>query len=150
MTKIVSYASIALFVVTSCAVAGPTAAPAALRITNSHLVATCLDGKPITGGTRSWNLTAPASLTLTMRNEPRPGVGNVVPGVAVITFTPEDGHRYEVEVRASVTANSQRVWPQGEWTPVVRDRTTDRIVSGEPQWLDSARCGAAVIAGSAG
>ncbi len=141
MIRIASNAAVVLLVVTSCAVAGPTAAPAAVRITNAHLVATCLDGKAITGGARQWNLTAPASLTLTMRNEPRSGVTNVPPGVAVITFTPEDGHRYEVEVRASVTANSQRVWPRGEWTPVVRDRTTDQIVSGEPQWQDEPRCG---------
>ena len=143
MTRMASFASVVVFAVTSCAAAGPTAASAAtapVRITNSHLVATCLDGKTVTAGTRNWNLGAPASLTVTMRNEPRSGVANVPPGVAVITFTPEEGHRYEIEVRASATANSQRVWAQGEWTPVVRDRTTDKVVSSEPSWLSGNPC----------
>lgn len=72
-----------------------------------------------------------------MQNDPRPGVTNAAPGFAALTFTPEDGHRYEVEVNAPVMANSQRVWPRGEWTPVVRDRTSDRVVTGEPEWLES-------------
>ena len=134
-----SYA-VLMLLVASCAVAGPTAA-ARVRLTNSHLVATCVDGKAVAVRTRDWHFAAPATLTLTMRNEPRPGIDNAAPGLATITFTPEDGHRYEVEVRASAAANSQRVWRQGEWTPVVRDRTTDRVVSSEPQWVDAAACG---------
>jgi hypothetical protein len=62
---------------------------------------------------------------------------NVLPGVAVVAFTLEAGHKYEVEVRASPTAFSSRTWERGEWKPVVRDRTIDRIVSGEPRWSGS-------------
>jgi hypothetical protein len=125
-----------MLLITSCAIAGPSPAPATVRLTNSHLIATCLDGTAIAARARNWNLTAPATLTLSMRNQPRSGVSDAAPGLAAITFTPEDGHRYEVEVLASATANSQRVWRRGEWTPVVRDRTTDRIVSGDPRWVD--------------
>jgi hypothetical protein len=72
-----------------------------------------------------------------MRNQPRPGrapAGDADPGTAIVRFTPEPGHRYEVEVRADAAAFSARVWPKGHWTPVVRDRTTDRVVSGDPEW----------------
>jgi len=43
-------------------------------------------------------------------------------------------------VRADSTAFSTRVWRSGEWTPVVRDRTTDRIVSSTPVWSAQASC----------
>jgi hypothetical protein len=54
--------------------------------------------------------------------------------MALVTFTLEANHRYEVEVRAPVTSYSKRVWDPEQWTPVVRDRTVDRIVSGDPTW----------------
>jgi hypothetical protein len=139
MNRILSSTALMLAVTTSV-VAGPRGAASAVRLTNSHLVAICMDGKAVAKETRKWDLTAPVVLTLSMRNEPRPGVDNAAPGLAVITFTPEHGHRYEVEVRASITANAERVWRRGQWSPVVRDRTSDRIVSGEPQWLDGAPC----------
>ena len=126
-----------LFVVTAAGIAGATETSASLKITNSHVVATCFDGKPVAASVRRWDVSAPVSLTFTMRNEPRPGIENVPPGLAVITFTPEDGHKYEVEVQAVAIANSQRVWPKGRWSPVVRDRTTDRTVSSEPKWIDA-------------
>lgn len=129
------------FALTSFALAGPARQAAALKITNAHLVATCVDGKPVPSATRQWDVTAPVSLTLTMRNEPRPGIANAAPGLAVITFTPEAGHKYEIEVQAVATANSRRVWPQGKWAPAVRDRTGDRYVGSEPRWIDSG-CGA--------
>ncbi len=72
-----------------------------------------------------------------MRNQPRPGMApadGADPGTAIVRFSPESGHRYEVEVRADATTFSTRVWPQGEWTPVVRDRTAERIVSSDPEW----------------
>ena len=75
-------------------------------------------------------------LTFTMRNEPRPGVANHEPGLAVISFSPEVNHRYEIEIRADVESYSTRVWARGEWKPVVRDRTTDAIVSSEPRWIE--------------
>jgi hypothetical protein len=123
--------------VASCAIAGPTGAAASLKITNSHLLATCVDGTPIAAGRRRWEPIAPITLTLTMRNEPRPGIENADPGLAVITFTPEAGHKYEIEVQAAATANSTRVWPRGEWTPTVRDRTSNRVVSDNPRWVAS-------------
>jgi hypothetical protein len=44
-------------------------------------------------------------------------------------------HKYEVEIRAPATTFASRVWKNGDWKPVVRDRTVDRIVSSEPEWL---------------
>jgi hypothetical protein len=65
------------------------------------------------------------------KGSPAPKEG---PGVATVRFALEAGHRYEVEVRAPALSFSWRVWVQGEWKPVVRDRTVDRIVSSEPEW----------------
>ena len=130
-------ALLALFAVASGVIAGPTAAPASLKITNSHLVATCFDGRPVTAGKRRWEVAAPVSLTFTMRNEPRSGIDNVAPGFAEITFTPAAGHRYEVEVQTVAPANSLRVWPRGKWTPTVRDRTSNAVVSSAPIWIAS-------------
>jgi len=110
---------------------------ARLAITQPALVVQCFNGSAVTPRTRSWTVTTPVVLALTMRNEPRPGMapaGDIDPGTATITFTPEPGHRYEVEVRAEPMRFSTRVWPRGEWTPVVRDRTTDAVVSGAPVW----------------
>ena len=129
------FTTFASFFLVSCAIAGPSDAAASLKITNSHLVATCVDGAPIAAGRRTWKPIAPITLTLTMRNEPRPGVENADPGLAVITFTPEAGHKYEIEVHAGASANSTRVWPRGEWTPTVRDRTSNRVVSDNPRWV---------------
>ena len=110
---------------------------ARIKITQSHLTPACLDGKP-TGDKRSWTLSTGAhTMAFTMRNEPRPGVGapsTESPGIATVSFGLEAGHEYEVEIRADPTTYSRRVWPPRQWTPVVRDRTTDRIVSSEPRW----------------
>ena len=76
-------------------------------------------------------------MAFTMRNEPRSGgaaTSAQSPGVAAVTFALEAGHDYEVEVRAEATTFSRRVWQAQQWTPAVRDRTTDRIVSSEPRW----------------
>lgn len=112
------------------------AAPAgSLKVTQRHLVAVCVAGAPVRAGARSWPTgDGPMALTFTMRNQPRTGVAHAVPGYATVTFTPETGHRYEVEVRSAPQAFSARVWPEGQWTPVVRDRTTDQVVSGDPAW----------------
>ena len=135
--KTIWFAVFVVFAVVRSGMAGPPEAAATVKITNSHLVATCFDGKPIAATARSWDVATPVSLTLTMRNDPRPGIENAPPGLAMISFTPESGHKYEVEVQATAIANSQRVWPRGKWAPVIRDRTTDRTVSSEPKWLDA-------------
>jgi hypothetical protein len=116
---------------------------ARLAITQPALIVQCFNGTVAAPRTRSWTVTGPVTLALTMRNQPRPGMapaGDSDPGTAVIDFTPEPGHRYEVEVRAAAATFSQRVWPKGGWTPVVRDRTTDSIVSGTAEWADSPPC----------
>ena len=125
---------------TSCAMAGPSARPADVRVSNTHLVATCFAGRPAEGK-RRWQVTEPVSMTFTMRNEPRPGVENHDPGIAVVSFTPETDHQYEIEVRSDTASFSTRVWTRGEWRPVVRDRRTNQIVSGDPTWI-AAGCGA--------
>jgi len=104
-------------------------------VTQQRLVPLALDGQPVEPNARRWQLTLEEhSLAFTMRNEPRSGVPGADPGVAVVTFTPEAGHRYEVETRGPADAYATRVWVKGDWKPVVRDRTTDRIVSSEPTW----------------
>jgi hypothetical protein len=121
--------------------AAPEARPVGVKVTHGHLRPVCMDGAPVRPGDRSWRL-APGShsMVLTMRNAPRPGIADAPAGFAAVTFTLEDGHQYEVEVRAPATAFSNRVWARGEWKPVVRDRTADRLVSGEAQWSESAAC----------
>ncbi len=115
--------------------------PADVRISNSHLEIACLDGKAVPAGQRKWKLPArEVSMTFTMRNKPRVGRPGADAGFASISFTPEDGHTYEIEVRSDPMLYSSRVWPQGEWRVVVRDRTTDRIVSSEPRWVDGPVC----------
>lgn len=105
-----------------------------VRISHRNLAATCVAGSP-GGHQRKWRIAAPTAFILTMRNDPRPGVSNQDPGAALVTFTPEPGHRYEIEVRADPMTFSTRVWKAGEWTPVVRDRATGQIVSSEPRWV---------------
>ena len=113
-----------------------------VRITNSHLQIVCLDGKAV-AGQRKWQLPQrTVSMTFTMRNAPRAGGESAEAGFATITFTPQNGHPYEIEVRSDPARYSSRVWPKGEWRAVVRDRSTDRIVSSEPHWLDAPNCGA--------
>jgi len=108
-----------------------------VRVTQRYLVPLELDGQRVEDGARRWALSlAEHSLAFTMRNDPRTGIPNADPGIAVIAFTPEAGHRYEVETRAPGETWGLRVWTKGDWKPVVRDRTTDRIVSSEPVWLD--------------
>jgi hypothetical protein len=119
---------------------------ASLTITQRALVVQCLDGLPVPDGRRSWTVSAPVTLAVTMRNQPRPGMapaGDVSPGTAVVRFTPEPGHRYEVEVRADADSFSTRVWTAGAWRPVVRDRTTETIVSSPAEWVASPPCGVA-------
>jgi hypothetical protein len=121
-----------------------------VKVTQKYLVPLSLDGKPIKDGARAWRLTLEAhSLTFTMRNEPRSGIANADPGIATVTFTPETGHVYEVEIRAAADAYSSRVWKKGDWKPVVRDRTADRIVSTEPTWRESGASPAADPDGAA-
>lgn len=114
--------------------------PARIAVTQRALVVQCVDGAAVPAERRSWTVGAPVTLAVTMRNQPRPGVASADPGTAVVRFTPEPGHRYEVEVQADATAFSTRVWPQGQWTPVVRDRTVDVIASGPPEWVASPPC----------
>jgi hypothetical protein len=108
-----------------------------VEVKQKYLSPVCLDGQPVAPGDRRWKLSpGDHRLAFTMRNSPRSGVpgGDASPGVAVLGVTLEAGHEYEIEVRAEATTFSSRVWSEGEWKPVVRDRTVDRIVSGEPEW----------------
>lgn len=122
-------------VLTAAAAMGAAAPTGSLKVTQRHLVPVCRDAAPVPAGTRSWPVgDTQVTLTFTIRNEPRPGIANTAPGHATITFTPEPGHRYEVEVRADAGTFARRVWPAGAWAPVVRDRTLDRVVSSTPSW----------------
>ena len=117
----------------------PNAADSAVEVEvkQKYLVPLCLDGAPLEPGERSWKLASGAhSIASTMRNDPRSGspVPDADPGVALVRFKLEPGHRYDVEARAPSASFSSRVWSEGEWKPVVRDRTIDRIVSGDPEW----------------
>ena len=111
--------------------------PADVRVSNSHLQTACVNGEP--SDQRTWDLPPRAvTMTFTMKNQPRPGRTNADAGWASIEFTPETGHTYEIEVRSEPFRYSERVWPKGEWRPVVRDRTTDQIISSAAQWVDNA------------
>jgi hypothetical protein len=112
---------------------------ARVRITQQHLTALCLDRRPVSPREREWLLPAGEhALTVTMKNEPRPGIASADPGTAEIRFVLEESRRYEIEVRGPATSFSTRVWKEGEWRAVVRDRTADSIVSGEPTWAPGA------------
>jgi hypothetical protein len=132
--------SIALIWVAATVAASTSTTHADLKVTHRALVPLCVNSAPANHA-RQWTVeSGPMTLALTMKNQPRPGIGNEPAGVAVISFLPEPGHVYEVEVRADAMAFSRRVYPKGEWTPVVRDRTINRIVSGEPEWIGG-QCG---------
>ena len=136
---VLSALSVSAFVLAAAAAAAGEPAPqVAVKTTHKHLLPRCLDGTAVEANARSWRLTPGAhSLAFTMRNEPRNGTQAGEPGIAAVSFALEPGHAYEVEVRASPTSFSSRVWARGDWKPVVRDRTTDRIVSDEPTWIDA-------------
>jgi hypothetical protein len=122
----------ALAVLALLAAAENSVPRAKVKITQKHLVVVCLDGAAVNTRERKWRLEVrPHAVTFTM------GKDSVRAGYATVRFTPEVGHEYEVEVRAPATTFSRRVWERGEWTPVVRDRTTNRIVSDEPEWSES-------------
>jgi hypothetical protein len=118
---------------------------AAVKVTQRYLEPLCLNGVAVKPGERHWRLAVGThSLAFTMRNDARQGVelhqsihSKGAPGVATVSFTVEADHKYEVEVRASALAFSSRVWERGEWKPVVRDRTADRLISGEPLWSEA-------------
>ena len=119
-----------------------------VKVTHSHLKPVCLDGESAKPGERNWRLRPGLhSMLLTMRNDPREGaesqqriVPKTGPGFAAVSFTLEASHKYEIEVRASEMAFSTRVWERGDWKPVVRDRTADRVVSSEANWDGSGGC----------
>ena len=132
---------LAAIALTACASeARPQPSPAAkvaeVRISHSHLTAVCLNGTPVKDRAHDWRLAGSTSMVFTMRNDPRPGIENQASGLAAIEFAPLAGHAYEIEVRGDASAFSRRVWPQGQWKPVVRDRTIDQIISSEPRWID--------------
>jgi hypothetical protein len=128
----------ALVLLTIVAVTAPDA-KARVKVTHRDLVPRCLNGSAVAAGARSWELPpGQASMVFSMRPAHRTGTADPDPGTSAITFTVDSGHRYEVEVRADPMAFSTRAWRAHEWTPVVRDRTMDRIVSSEPTWLPSA------------
>jgi hypothetical protein len=107
---------------------------AEVNITQKLLVPGCVDGTPIKPHQRRWRLELrPHTASFTLGSD----AGQA--GFAAVRFTPEAGHKYEIEVRTDqTTAFARRLFERGKWKPVVRDRTADRIVSGEPAWSDSA------------
>jgi hypothetical protein len=106
-----------------------------VKVTHKDLVPLCLDGASIQPNERQWRLQPhPHVLAFTMHGADAGGK----PGVATVRFSPEAGHRYEVEVRAATSAFTSRDWQREKWKPVVRDRTVDQIISSEPEWSDSA------------
>lgn len=133
----------AVLCVTAIAQGADSTESVEVRLTQKYLVAVCVDGSRVAVDQRRLRLT-PGSHTLafTMRNAPRPGVSgaDVAPGYAVVEADLAAGHKYEVEIRADARSYSRRVWATGDWAPVVRDRTAERIVSGKPEWRES-ECG---------
>ena len=71
--------------------------PADVKVTQKYLVPMCLDGAPVKSGDRRWKLSpSEHSMTFTMKNNPRKGMVATPggPGIVVIKFTPEAGHKY--------------------------------------------------------
>src|SRR3990172_5751285 len=70
-----------------------------VKVTQKYLVPVCIDGAPVEGD-RHWRLALSEHiLGFTMRNEPRHAAApEAAPGFAVVRFTPEAEHRYEIEV----------------------------------------------------
>ena len=116
---------------------------AEVNITQKLLVPGCVDGTPMKAYQRRWRLELrPQAASFTMGSDARQA------GFATVRFTPEAGHKYEVEVRTDdAMAFARRLFARGTWKPVVRDRTADRIVSGEPEWSDVACPAAGVSSG---
>lgn len=131
-------AAVAMFLLGGAMGSGVAAADGTIqvKVTQRDLVARCVDGQAVDAGTRAWKVQpGPMTLAFSMRGQERPGRSLPDPGTAEISFTAETGHRYEVEVRADSAASSARAWRAGEWVPVVRDRTTDRVVSDAARWV---------------
>jgi hypothetical protein len=118
-----------------------------LEVTHRDLITTCVNGTPT--DRRRWDIgtTEEQALVFTMAAAPATrGTSPSDPGHALVRFVPQAGHHYEVEVRTErPELYGTRRWERGEWKPVVRDRTIergpdadDRIVSGDPEWIDRA------------
>lgn len=139
LTRRVPVCALIVSAFSSAAAAEPVAR---LHARHGAVVVECVADAPARAGTRAWTLSPqPVALVMTMRNSPRQGIAGAEAGHARIVFTPEPGHRYELEIRADPMAHSRRVYAHGAWTPVVRDRATERVVSGTPVWTDG-RCAA--------
>ena len=133
--------AISACLVTAMATGVATAAAAEIpvQVTQRDLVARCFNGSGVDEKTRKWDVApGPVTLAFSMRGQERPGRTLPDPGTAEITFTAEAGHRYDVEVRADANAFSTRAWSANQWLPVVRDRTSDRIVSDAVRWVGAA------------
>jgi hypothetical protein len=109
-----------------------------VRVTHGALVPLCLDSADVAHRARKWKL-APGehTLTLTTHNQPRAGIASPDAGIGRIHVTLVAGHKYDVELRAVAGAYSTRAWKKAEWSPVVRDRTTDAVVSDAVEWIDA-------------
>jgi hypothetical protein len=129
-----------------CSAAALASGTAKVAVKQPRLQPLCVDGKTDGAHRRSWDFQPGEHVVaFTMDNAPRSGAATSAdPGIAVIKFSVEGGHRYDVEIRAAGETYSNRVWAKGEWRPIVRDRTNaaaDRIVSGDPEWVDQACAG---------
>ena len=114
---------------------------AEVDIKQKLLVPGCVDGTPMKAYQRRWRLELrPHTASFTMGSDARQA------GFATVRFTPKAGHKYEVEVRTDdAMAFARRIFKRGTWKPVVRDRTANRIVSGEPEWSEIACTAAGAV-----
>ena len=114
---------------------------AEVDIKQKLLVPGCVDGTPMKPYQRRWRLELrPHTASFTMGSDPRQA------GFATVRFTPVANHKYEIEVRTEdAMAFARRTFKRGKWKPVVRDKTTDRIVSSEPEWSDIACTAAGAV-----
>ena len=137
--RVVCAVAAAMYLLGGAMAAGIAAADGTIevKVTQRYLVAKCFNGRAVGADTREWKVDpGPVTLAFAMRSQPRQGGEVPDSGTALVSFTAEVGHRYEVETRADAASYSRRVWRKEEWIPVVRDRTTDRIVSDAARWVD--------------
>ena len=110
-----------------------------VRVTQRYLVARCFNGNAVDPGTRKWDV-APGVVTLafSMRSDsPAPAVRCPTPAPPRSASKPKRATATKWRYAPTPATFSSRVWRANEWIPVVRDRTTERIVSDAARWSEA-------------
>ena len=111
---------------------------ARLTVTQRALVVQCVNGAAVPADRRSWTVTDAGHAGGDDAQPAAPGMapaGDSDPGTAIVRFTPEPGHRYEVEVRADADHLLHAGVAEGRLDAGrARPHRPIAIVSGDPEW----------------